>query len=139
MIKGIGTDIIEIERFKEPTQTFLNRIYTEAELTFFHRSNIETLAGSFAAKEAVAKALGTGFHGCSPKEIEILRKPSGAPYAVLSGNARKIHEELGNGKIHISISHCKQYATAVAVLEEKMYKNFPHNNEPKGMEENEAQ
>ncbi|MBQ7265552.1 MAG: holo-ACP synthase [Firmicutes bacterium] len=119
MIIGIGTDIIEISRFKYPKKTFLNMIYSPAELQLFHGNNIETLAGNFAAKEAVAKALGTGFSGCSPREIEILRMPSGSPYAVLNGRARRIHEELGNGKIHISISHSKENAIAFAVLEKK--------------------
>ena len=118
MIKGIGTDIVEIKRFENPSSAFLNSIFSKAELQLFHGTNINTLAGNFAAKEAVAKALGTGFHGCSPKEIEILRKPGGAPYVVLNGNSRKIHEDMGNGKIHISISHSKENAVAFAVLEE---------------------
>lgn len=117
MIVGIGTDIVEISRFRNISEAFLKKVYSDAELRFFHGTNHEFLAGNFAAKEAVAKALSTGFHGCSPKEIEILRMPSGAPYAVLSGNARIIHEQAGNGKIFVSISHSKENAAAFAVLE----------------------
>lgn len=120
MIKGIGTDIIEVERIKKSTekQSFLNKIYTEAEQKLFHGHNFETLAGNFAAKEAVAKALGTGFKGCSPLEIEILRKVrTGKPYVNLYGNAQKIFYDMGGHNIFISISHSRENAVAYAIIE----------------------
>jgi holo-[acyl-carrier protein] synthase len=119
MIIGIGTDIIEIERIKKTAEnkSFLRKIFTEGELNTFHGKNYETLAGNFAAKEALAKALGTGFKGCAPNEINVLRKPDGKPYIVLDGNTRKIWEESGAGNIFVTISHCKQYATATVVIE----------------------
>lgn len=121
MIKGIGTDIIEISRIKKAAEntSFLKKIYTDTELQLFHNCNYETLAGNFAAKEAVVKALGTGFKGCSPREIEILRMKSGKPYVVLYDNAREILNSLGGGNIFISISHSKENALAFAVIESR--------------------
>lgn len=117
MIIGTGIDIIEISRFNDINQSFLNRIYTPAEQRLFHRNNYQTLAGNFAAKEAVAKAFGTGFNGISPNEIEILRKNDGSPYVVLNGRARDLFNQKGGSKIHISISHSKDNAAAVAIFE----------------------
>ncbi len=119
MIKGIGTDIIEIERIKKSAenQSFLDKIYTISEQKLFHNKNYEFLAGRFAAKEAIAKALGTGFKGCSPLEIEIIRKNSGLPYVNLYGNAKIIFEALGGKNILISISHSKENAIAFALIE----------------------
>jgi holo-[acyl-carrier-protein] synthase len=76
-----------------------------------------TLAGNFAGKEAVSKALGTGFKGFYPIDIEILRTKLGTPYVILYGKALKISKEMGIQNIHISISHCKEYAIAYAVAE----------------------
>jgi holo-[acyl-carrier protein] synthase len=120
MITGIGTDIIEIERIKKTADnpSFLRKIFSEAEMTLFHGNNYETLAGNFAAKEAFAKAMGTGFKGCAPNEINVLRMPGGKPYIVLDGNTRKIWEENGKGKILVTISHCKEYATATVIIEQ---------------------
>ncbi len=121
MIIGIGTDIIEISRIQKATEnnSFLNKIYTKSEQELFHNCNYETLAGNFAAKEAVAKALGTGFKGCSPKEIEILRYESGKPYVVLHNNAKEIFNSLNGGNILISISHSKDNAVAFAIIEKR--------------------
>lgn len=119
MIKGIGTDIIEIERIEKSLdkQTFLDRIYTKAEQRLYHGSNPQTLAGNFAVKEAVSKALGCGFKGCSPFEIEVLRKRSGAPYINLYGNTKKIFDETGGKNIFVSISHSKENAIAFVIIE----------------------
>ncbi len=119
MIKGIGTDIIEIERIKKSAekQSFSDRIYTKKEQSLFHGHNYQTLAGNFAAKEAVAKALGTGFKGCSPVEIEILRDENGKPYVNLYGNAKGIFEYMGGKSIAVSISHSNENAVAFAVIE----------------------
>ena len=119
MIKGIGTDITEIDRIIRAAekQSFLDRIYTKKEQGLFHGNNYQTLAGNFAAKEAVAKALGTGFKGCAPVEIEILRNENGKPYAVLHGNAKEIYESMGCRSISVSISHSNENAVAFAVIE----------------------
>lgn len=119
MIKGIGTDIIEIDRIAKSTENkaFMDKLFTNLEQNLFHGNNFNTLAGNFAAKEAIAKALGTGFKGCSPIEIEILRKRSGAPFVNLYGNAQRLYNDLGCKSIYISISHDKDKAVAFAVIE----------------------
>lgn len=118
MIKGIGTDIVEIERIRKSIekQSFINKIFTQEEQKLYHGINPQTLAGNFAAKEAVAKALGTGFCGCSPIEIEILRDEKGKPYVNLYGNAKDILNYIG-GNIFITISHSKESAVAFAVID----------------------
>lgn len=119
MIKGIGTDIIEIERIAKSAkkQSFLDRIFTKREQCLFHGSNYNTLAGNFAAKEAVAKALGTGFSMCAPIEIEVLRAEKGKPYVILYGNAKEIYDGIQGCNIAVSISHSKDNAVAFAVIE----------------------
>ncbi len=119
MIKGIGTDIIELDRIKEAVkkQSFLDKIFTKEEQKLYHNINPQTLAGNFAVKEAVAKALGTGFAGCSPIEIEVLREQSGKPYVNLYGNTLEIFRHINGSNIHISISHNKTSAIAFAIIE----------------------
>ena len=118
MIKGIGTDIIEIRRIAEAIDKkgFMDRIFTKEEQKLYHGINYQTLAGNFAAKEAVAKAFGTGFAGCSPIEIEVLRDENGKPYVKLYGNALERLNSMG-GCIHISISHSRENALAFAVID----------------------
>ncbi len=119
MIKGIGADIIEIERIANSAkkQSFLDRIFTKREQCLFHGNNFNTLAGNFAAKEAVAKALGTGFSRCAPVEIEILRGDNGKPYIVLYGNAKEIYDNMQCCNIAVTISHSKENAVAFAIIE----------------------
>lgn len=118
-MKGLGTDIIEIERIerliKEHGSHFLNRIFTEKEQSYCleHVESHLRFAGRFAAKEAVSKALGTGFgEDLSFIDIEILPIPSAPPKLVISERANAL---FNHPKILISISHCKLYATAVAL------------------------
>ena len=114
MIKGIGTDIIEISRIEKACENekFIERIYTENEINEYLRrnKNISYLAGRFAAKEAVSKALGTGMRNISFKDIEILSDNLGKPYVVTEG-------KLENMIIHISVSHSKDNAVAYCVIE----------------------
>ncbi len=119
MIKGIGIDIIEIERVAKSAekQGFMDRIFTKREQCLFHGSNYNTLAGNFAAKEALAKALGTGFSRCAPVEIEILRTENGKPYIILYGNAKDIYDGMQGSNITVSISHSKDNAVAFAIIE----------------------
>ena len=109
MIVGIGTDLIEIARIEKACrkQAFLSRIYTEEECRLAGGS-ISRLAGNFAVKEAVSKALGTGF-----------RNELGKPYVNLYGGAAKRAFELNVGIIHVTITNTKEYAQAFAVAEEQ--------------------
>ncbi|MBU3133839.1 holo-ACP synthase [Clostridium gasigenes] len=123
MIIGIGTDIIEIERIEKGIKTnkhFLDKLFTKNEILLFESKAMrsEVIAGNFAAKEAVSKALGTGVRGFSFKDIEILRDELGKPVAKLN---EKVEKVLGNKgyNLNISISHNNLSAIAFAVLEEK--------------------
>lgn len=125
MIVGIGIDIIEIGRIKkaiERTNKFLERNFSINELEYFKSKSYkaESIAGSFAAKEALSKALGTGFRGFSLKDIEVLRDELGRPYIELSEKINKILEEknLKDLKIHVSISHNKENSIANVIIEE---------------------
>ncbi|MDE2899437.1 MAG: holo-ACP synthase, partial [Chloroflexota bacterium] len=91
-------------------------IYTPGELAYA-RGRLPQLAGRFAAKEAVMKALGTGVRGVGWREIEVVRKPGQAPTVVLHGRARARAERMQMGEISISISHSRDYAVVVAVGE----------------------
>lgn len=122
MIIGIGTDVIEIERIKkavQQTKSFYEKIYTTREKVYYEEKNkrVETLAGLFAAKEAVSKALGTGFRGFSAGDVEIIPNEIGKPEVYLYGEAKVLADCLEIFKIHVSISHCKAYATAFAIAE----------------------
>ncbi|MDE2968868.1 MAG: holo-ACP synthase [Chloroflexota bacterium] len=115
-----GVDIVEIWRIGEAVarwgDRFFNRIYTPGELAYA-RGRLPQLAGRFAAKEAVMKALGTGVRGVGWREIEVVRKPGQAPTVVLHGRARARAERMQMGEISISISHSRDYAVVVAVGE----------------------
>lgn len=119
MIKGIGTDIIEIARINKYIQNknFVNKIYTKEEQKLYNGNNPESLAGNFACKEAIVKAFGTGFKGCKPTEIEILRSNNGKPYVNLYSNANEIFKSMGCNSILVSISHNKDNAVAFAIIE----------------------
>lgn len=112
-IVGIGTDIIEISRVKsamEKNSAFLKKLFCESEIMYItgKGNKYQTAAGYFCAKEAVAKALGTGFSGLSPVDIVISNEPTGKPVAKINGR-----EDL---TVSLSISHCESYATAVALI-----------------------
>lgn len=121
MIIGVGTDIIEIKRIQKASfqNNFLAKYFTEEENNFFikKRKSPNSIAGNFAAKEAVAKSLGTGFRNFSPIDIEVLRDEKGAPYIKLYNNAKLLAEQKQISQIYISISHCIEYATAYAIAE----------------------
>lgn len=126
MIIGIGVDIIEIERVRQAIQNnknFLSKLFTEREIDYFisRNMNSEVIAGNFAAKEAVSKALGTGMRGFSFKDIEILRNELGKPEVILHNGANlignKLVENNNSLRIHLSISHNNSSAIAYSVLE----------------------
>lgn len=120
MIYGLGCDITEISRIEQVfgTRDRILRIFTEKEADLFF-GRPERIAGNFCAKEAFAKALGTGFRGFSLKDVEILRDELGRPY-VTGDSLRRVLEQVGvheRLKVHISISHEKKFAMATCVLE----------------------
>jgi len=140
----LGLDIVEIPRFKKVVDKynsrFLQRVYTPAELDYcLYKSilKIPELAARYAAKEAVVKALGTGMRGMSWKEIEVVRSPLGKPEIVLYDRALGIANQLGVGKIHISLSHTRDTAVAVAMLEYGVFVDSIE--EPEQEEDEEAQ
>ena len=114
----IGTDIIEIERIRGAIKRydgrFLGRVYTPDELKIYGH-HPHSLAASFAGKEAVMKVLGTGNRGVAWREIEVLFHDSGKPFIRLNGRAVKEAKKLGIKEIDVSMSHSKEYATAVAI------------------------
>lgn len=120
MIQGVGTDLCSIERIAKALENerFLARIYTPAEQTRLEplcpERRAERAAGLFAAKEAVAKALGTGFTGFGFADVEILADDLGQPVVSLHGGAARI---AADARIHISISHDSGFAMAFAVVE----------------------
>ncbi|WP_415296486.1 holo-ACP synthase [Clostridium perfringens] len=133
MIIGIGVDIIEIERVRQAIQNnknFLSKLFTEREIDYFisRKMNSEVIAGNFAAKEAISKALGTGIRGFSFKDIEILRNELGKPEVILHNGANLIGNKLvGNNnslRVHLSISHNNSSAIAYSVLEGEYYGNM---------------
>jgi len=118
-ICGIGNDIIEIERIRKAVAAygdrFISRIFTPLEKDYClkYQDPIPRFAGRFSAKEAVAKALGTGVGSCVGwLDIEIVNDSQGKPMISFSTNLKK---RFHNPKILLSISHCKTYASAVAI------------------------
>lgn len=118
-IKGVGCDIVSIPRFKEKMNNtrFADKIFTGYEQNYIADKQVSSAAGLWAAKEAVSKALGTGFVGFSVKDIEVRHTAQGQPQIILYNGAQKRSEELGIQNIHISISHESEQALAFAVAE----------------------
>lgn len=128
MIIGVGVDIVEIRRIKEAidrNDNFIEKLFSKEEIDYLNRRGMrpEYVAGRFAAKEAVAKALGTGFRGFNFKDIVIDRTALGKPIVVLKGKAKLLAEKTGGYKIHISISHGQDSAVAYAVFEKAIDEN----------------
>jgi len=117
MIFGIGVDIIKISRFEKSSTRFLKKIFSKCELDYLANKNLESFAGMFAAKEAVAKSLGTGFKNFAPCEIEIMHKKNKKIFVKLNNNALIISRKLKIKSIKISIAHEKKYAIAFAIAE----------------------
>ncbi len=123
MIVGIGTDIIEvkrIERLLSKQERFKERIFTWGEIEYCEhkRNNVQNYAARFAVKEALLKAIGTGWReGITFKEIEVANNEKGKPELILSGTVKKITEEMGVTNIQVSISHLKDLAIGMVILE----------------------
>lgn len=119
-ILDIGIDIIEIDRIKNSLNKrgdFLKKLFTDKEIELFESKGYkaETIAGNFAAKEAVSKSLGLGIRGYNFKDIEILRDDLGKPTVNTYNNLEKICIDYNISQIKVSISHGKDYAVANAI------------------------
>lgn len=116
-IIGIGTDIIEIDRIEKALNLIKKRVFTKKEIEQIELKgqNIQSYAGRFSAKEAISKAFGTGMRGFNLLDIEIINNSIGKPevffYGVLKNKMKK--DRL---QVELSISHCKNYATAFAIV-----------------------
>lgn len=124
MIVGIGIDIVEITRLRDTLERqkdrFLRRVFTAAEQEYCaaHRDPVPHYAARFAAKEALFKAIGTGWaKGVSWLDVEVLRGREGPPSITLSGEAKKLSEALAVHSVHVSLSHSVENATAIVILE----------------------
>ena len=122
-VVAVGTDICDVARVQNMIlrygDAFLERTFTENEIAYCNKfkNSAERFAARFAAKEAMAKALQCGFaDGVSPKSLSVQNSESGAPYAVLDDCAKNKMAAIGGKKMHISLSHLKDYAVAFAVV-----------------------
>ena len=121
-ILGIGTDIVECPRIgkmiEQHGELFLRRVYTDREIRYCQarKHAIEHFAGRWAAKEAILKAIGTGWaRGIAWTDLEVRNTLSGEPRVHVCGGAKETTLKRGIGDILISISHCRTYATAYAM------------------------
>ncbi|HUN65819.1 MAG TPA: holo-ACP synthase [Bacteroidota bacterium] len=121
MVEGIGIDVVEIPRLEQTIgmygSVFLSKVFTEREIAYARskKNSAHHIAGRFAVKEAVAKAMKTGWAGGFRwKDVEVENAPSGEPSVVLHGNAKK---RLSGTTIHVSISHAERVVVACAVIE----------------------
>ena len=100
-------------------ETFVPRVFTDTEIAYCsrgRRQSAEHYTGRWAAKEAILKALGTGWSsGITWRDIEILNEPSGKPFVHITGAAAEIAREKGVSEIQITISHCVSHAVAFAI------------------------
>ncbi|HEY5038121.1 MAG TPA: holo-ACP synthase [bacterium] len=124
MIVGLGVDLIEIERVKRAHakhgQRFIDRLFTPAEAKYCLKKSdpYPSLAGRFAAKEAVIKAFSHGFGGrWKWNHIEVVRELSGKPTVKLEGILEKLRKQRKIKRIHLTIAHSKRDATAVVICE----------------------
>ena len=124
MIFGIGTDIVEIKRIEtmKSLDKFASKILSHNEKEFYdsltNQKQIIYISKQFAAKEAIAKAIGTGIRNDTHfKNIEILRDKNGAPIFNALNKLEKIISDLGITKTHVSLADERDYAIAIAVLE----------------------
>src|SRR3954447_16860375 len=113
----LGIDIIKVDRIRAALARFgprfSDRVLTESEQRYV-RGRPETMAGRWAAKEAVSKVLGLGVRGIGWRDIEIERLPTGQPAVRLHGRAQRRGEQLGMARVAVSISHEADYAVAIA-------------------------
>ncbi|MDD3903817.1 MAG: holo-ACP synthase [Sphaerochaeta sp.] len=120
MIEGIGIDIVNISRMDTLSTVALHRLFHEMEVTYAltlqEKQRSEYLAGRFAAKEALGKALGTGLSGIAPSDICIETGEKGNPIMKLYGKAKTL---VGNREVLVSITHDSPVASAIVLLQER--------------------
>lgn len=121
-IFGIGTDITECLRIarmiERHGELFINRVYTPEEIRYCQnrKQSTQHFAGRWAAKEAILKALGTGWRqGISWLDMEIRTEPGGQPKVLVRGGVKELVEQLGVQNLAISVSHCRTHAVAYAI------------------------
>lgn len=121
MIQGIGVDVVDVERMKsilaEQGAAFVERVFTDIEVAYCRsKQNPEQhFAARFAAKEAVSKAMQTGWSGIFRwKDVEVVNEPSGAPKIFLY---REVAASLGKSAVHLSLSHTENTVVALAIIE----------------------
>jgi holo-[acyl-carrier protein] synthase len=119
-VVGLGTDLVEIERFRLAVQRRVRlpeRLFSDDERSyaFRHRDPVPRLAARFAAKEAVMKALGVGLGAFKLRDVEVVRKRGGAPMVGLHGKAAVLADERGVASWHLSLTHSESMAMAVAI------------------------
>mgnify|MGYP000128082419 CR=1 FL=1 len=122
MILGIGIDVVHVYRMRrwEKVPGLFQRFFNEQELNAAlakGEGGILSLAARFAAKEAFGKALGTGLHGLSLRELSVLNDSLGKPRIYLEGKAREALERSGGKRVYVSLSHERDNALAVVVIE----------------------
>ena len=122
MILGIGTDIVDVQRFAHWLENpqLMARYFDDDEIDWATQqgeAGAASLAVRFAAKEAFGKALGVGLHGLRLKDIHVNRGRLGAPRLVLHGSAKQLYDERKATALHVSLSHEKHYAVAVVIIE----------------------
>ncbi len=124
MIIGTGVDIVDIERFRNVLERLKERVilrlFTPGEQQFCngHRDPVPHFAVRFAAKEALFKALGTGWaKGVTWLDVEVRRERQDAPTMLLHGEAQRLSEAKGAQKVHLSLSHSDHWAIAMVILE----------------------
>jgi holo-[acyl-carrier protein] synthase len=120
MVRGLGVDIVETGRIRKAlcrSDGFMKRIFAPSEIEYYRsrNMNVHSIAGGFAAKEAVAKAVGTGIRDFDWVDIRIMRDGLGSPVVKLCGRAEKVCIKNGITGVIVSISHCKEYAVATAI------------------------
>lgn len=123
MIVGVGVDLVKISRIRAAAERwgdrFLTRVFTEREQTYARRRREPAphLAGRFAVKEAVFKALGVGWRlGVRWREVEVVNNAQGKPELVLTGQTKGLSETLGVTVMHVSLSHDSDYAIAEVIF-----------------------
>jgi holo-[acyl-carrier protein] synthase len=124
VILGTGMDLVEVARIaallEKFGESFVNRVLVADEIAYCHahKNPAPFLAARFAAKEAVAKAFGTGIGAqLGWLDMEIRRQESGAPLVVLHGKGAELFKGCGAKQLHISLTHTENYAAATAILE----------------------
>jgi len=120
-IQGIGVDVVDVQRLKhvmdEQGSFFLNKVFTDAEIMYCRskKKPHQHFAARFAAKEAMAKAMKTGWSGAFRwKDVEVINEPSGAPKLLLY---REVSEALADSHLHLSMSHTENTVVAFVVIE----------------------